>query len=181
MPSKKEKKPKIEKEHLDQGARLLITGGEYATSDYKRCWVDLSKGNAGYSGENSVNVGMTFKGSEKFYTTRLNTSSVIPRSLVFNKNAGCDKFLNNRDKESRKILKGMGDVARSLAKYAYERKVSPNIAKSILKYVFYKMFEQYRGYLGDSADEQNSEAGLEMPNLGDTPMNVQDDPTSYII
>ena len=168
MPSARERRPKDSCETLTAGPRLYITAGDYATSSYKQCFVKAGAGDDGYAGKgNSVHVGMKYKDSNRFYTTRVSILSTIPRDLLWNKSGASDMFLNKRDKATRKTFKAMGDVGRGVARFAKKNRLSDGHVKDIIKHVIFRMYRYYKDLIPDDAEDDNSEAGIRMLPLAE--------------
>jgi len=96
-----------------------------------------------------------------YNNSKVSNLSVIPRELVIAKSTPSDFFVNQRDKESRKALVGMGTSAKVLAKWAKKHQFTKSNMKLVFKYVHFRMFAYFFDLLEDVADD-NSDAGVEL-------------------
>ena len=160
-----QKRPNKKSDYLDRGPRMLMTGGTYALTNYKRIYVNREKGADGYAGDSGVHIGMIYPQPDGedavYYHSTVSNLSVIPRELVIAKSTPSDFFVNQRDKESRKALVGMGTSAKVLAKWAKKHQFTKSNMKLVFKYVHFRMFAHFFDLLEDVADD-NSDAGVEL-------------------
>lgn len=160
-----QKRPNKKSDYLDRGPRMLMTGGTYALTNYKRIYVNREKGADGYAGDSGVHIGMIYPQPDGedavYYHSTVSNLSVIPRELVIAKSTPSDFFVNQRDKESRKALVGMGTSAKVLAKWAKKHQFTKSNMKLVFKYVHFRMFAYFFDLLEDVADD-NSDAGVEL-------------------
>ena len=147
------------------GDRLLLTGGEYSTGDYKKAFVDTSKGDNGYSGQ-KVHVAMTFPGDlEGYYITTLNQTSVLPWANTRDtNNVTSIRFIKRRNKELCKVIKAVGDASRLLSKFVVPHENGNQEATQIFSIVFWQIFTHCRDYkhlvYGGDGDNSESDDGV---------------------